>query len=470
METAKNLLVIMSDEHRRDAMGCSGHSIVKTPHLDRLAARGTRFTNAYTPSPMCVPARAALACGDHVHKLGYWDSATAYDGARRSWMHDLGAAGMPVTSIGKLHFRSEADDTGFAEQVLPMHVVDGVGWPIGLLRSNPPPFDGAAELAADVGAGPSSYTDYDRAITGAAEAWLRARRAEDGPWTSFVSLVSPHYPLRAPEEFFELYDPAVMDPPIAADRPPVHPEIRALRDFFCYHDHFDAQTVQRARAAYYGLISFLDDCIGRILAALEDSGQAGETLVVYASDHGDMMGDQGIWTKQVMYEASAGVPMICAGPGVPQGARCATTASLLDIAGTARDVAGLAPRGPGRSLRALANAPEDRGRSVLSEYHDGGSTTGAFMLRWEGWKYVHYSGLRPQLFNLDEDPHELQDLAERADHAAVLSEGETRLRVICDPEAVNARCFADQARRIAELGGEAACRSARVFNHTPTPA
>jgi choline-sulfatase len=214
-DSAKNLLIVISDEHRRDAMGCAGHPIVRTPHLDRLAAQGALFEAAYTPSPMCVPTRAAIACGDHVHRIGYWDSATPYDGARRSWMRRLRDAGVETVSIGKLHFRSGEDDNGFSEEILPMHVVGGVGWPIGLLRENPPAYDAAAELAADVGAGPSSYTEYDRAITAAAERWLEGRRAAARrPWAAFVSLVSPHYPLRAPEDWLALYPPEAMDAPI----------------------------------------------------------------------------------------------------------------------------------------------------------------------------------------------------------------------------------------------------------------
>ena len=146
-----NFLVILSDEHRKDALGCAWHPIVHTPHLDRLAARGTRFTNAYTSSPMCVPTRAALACGDYVHRTGFWDSATPYDGSAATWMHRVRDAGHEMVSIGKLHFRSGEDDNGFSEEILPMHVVGGVGWMAALLREDPPAYDAAAELAADSG-------------------------------------------------------------------------------------------------------------------------------------------------------------------------------------------------------------------------------------------------------------------------------------------------------------------------------
>lgn len=475
-----NFLIIISDEHRKDAMSCAGHPIVKTPNLDRLAARGAYFTNAYTPSPMCVPTRAAIATGDHVHRTGNWDSASPYDGRVRSWMRHLRDEGVETVSIGKLHFRSTEDDNGFSTEILPMHVVGGVGWPVGLLRETPQPYDAAAELAADVGVGSSTYTDYDLDITAAAENWLRDKATAVEPWAAFVSLVSPHYPLTCPEEYYAMYDPAQIDLPIGYEQRfrPEHSELKNVVSFFDYDRYFDEQKMREAKAAYYGLTSFMDNCVGRVLAALTASGQAENTVVVYVSDHGDMMGDQGFCTKQVMYEQSAGVPMIVAGPGVPKGRRVTTAATLLDLSATAIDVTGVTHDEvsralPGISLRALARAEDDPERMVLSEYHDGGSTTGTFMVRWQRWKYVHYVGHDPQLFDLMEDPDEVFDLVtmrpNQPDTIAALTEGERRLREICDPDAVNAKCFADQKDRIAELGGEDACQTAFRFNHTPTP-
>lgn len=479
-KSQKNLLIIISDEHRRDAMGCVGHPIVKTPNLDALAARGAVFENAYTASPMCVPTRASLACGDHVHKIGHWDSATPYDGKTRSWMRQLRDQDVSVTSIGKLHFRSDEDDNGFTEEIIPMHVVGGVGWTVGLLRENPPDYTSAAELAGDVGAGDSSYTDYDLAITAAAENWLGAQKGSKKPWAAFVSLVSPHYPLTAPQEFYDMYDPANVDLPIGYEKPmdTDHSELKNIKNFFDYDRYFDEQKMREAKVAYYGLTSFMDDCVGRVLAALDASGQADDTVVLYISDHGDMMGDQGYWTKQVMYEASVGVPMIAAGPGISAGRRVKTGTTLLDIAATAVDVTGVTPDAqstalPGISLLDIVNQPDDMDRTIFSEYHDGGSTTGTFMVRWDHWKFVYYVGHAPQLFDLGADPHELTNLAVAGVNdlavQAAWHEGEKRLRAICDPEKVNTRCFADQKRRIAELGGKETCATGYTFNHTPTP-
>ena len=472
-----NFLIIMSDEHRRDALGSMDHKFVKTPNLDKLAHQGTLFTNAYTPSPMCVPARAAVACGDYVHKTRYWDSATPYDAQKLSWMHSLREKGVETVSIGKLHFRSTEDDNGFTEEILPMHVVNEVGWAVGLLRHNPPVYDSAKELAQDVGYGDSSYTQYDLAITETAETWLKNKKNEDKPWAAFISLVSPHYPLTPPEEFYSLYDPAKVDLPIAYDpiQRPKHSEISNIAKFFNYDDYFDEQKMREAIAAYYGLCSFMDNCVGRILNALKQSGQINNTVILYVSDHGEMLGDHGLWTKQVMYEASAGVPMILSGPGVPQTKIVNTATTLLDIYQTAHDVCNVGYQSdvesnlPGESLLKLANQPSDPNRTVLSEYHDGGSTTGTFMIRWDKWKYVYYVDHLPQLFDLENDPDEIKDLSGDTNHKTILQEAEKRLREICDPEKVNQQCFADQQKRIQEFGGEEACKNAFVFNHTPTP-
>lgn len=474
-KATRNLLVIMADEHRRDAMGCMGHGVVKTPNLDALAARGTVFDNAYTPSPICVPARAALATGQYVHRTGNWDSAAPYDGNPKSWMHAVRDSGAETFSFGKLHFRGTSDDNGFTHEVLPMHVHEGRGWTVGLLREEPPQYDATQGLAADVGAGETEYSAYDRAVTRQVESWLASCDSTTKPWAAFVSLVTPHYPLCAPQEFLDLYDDVEIPEPIGHGdtAAPDHPELAHLAEFYDYARHFEPDGVSKAQAAYFALVSFMDDCVGRVLAALRTSGQEDDTLIIYVSDHGEMLGDHGFWTKSVMFEGSVGVPMILAGPQIPAGHRVQTPASLVDIAPTAAGLFGdtaFQDGLPGESLVDLAGAPDRPDRTVLSEYHDGGSSTGSFMVRWDRWKYIHYAGMRPQLFDLAADPCECCDLGEssQAEYVTSRDEGLRRLTEICDPESVNHSAFQDQRRRIAELGGPEACR-AQAFGHTPAP-
>ncbi|MGH2351008.1 MAG: sulfatase-like hydrolase/transferase, partial [Chloroflexota bacterium] len=232
---------------------------------------------------------------------------------------------------------------------------------------------------------------------------------------------------------------------------------------------------RQAIATYYGMVTFLDEQIGRVLRALEETGQRDRTTVVYTSDHGDMMGEHGLWWKSVMYDGAAAVPMIVAGPGVPAGKVVQTNVSLVDCFPTIVEAAGahLAPEDgdlPGTSLLRLAQEG-DRPRTVFSEYHAIYSTGGIVMLRTQQYKYVYYVGYPPQLFDLLADPDETRDLAADPAHAETLAACQRELRAICDPEAVDRRARADQRRRIEAAGGPAAVLAGGVrIPYTPAPA
>ena len=468
-----NVLFIMSDEHSKRVAGFHGNSVVKTPHLDALAEAGTVFDAAYTNCPICVPARASFATGRHVHDIGHWDNAFPYDGTPPGWGHRLQAAGLRCDSIGKLHYRAAEDPAGFDNEILPLHVLNGQGDIQGMLRRPPPSRPSTAQLAADAGKGSSSYIEYDRKIRDAACDWIGdAARGDGAPWTLFVSFVCPHFPLVAPPEFFDLYplDDVPMPRLRGPDEFPDHPVLAKLREVQSYEDHFrDEAHIRTAIAAYYGMVSFLDDNVGRVLAALDAAGLSDDTLVIYTSDHGDNLGTRTFWGKSNMYEESAGIPLVMRGPGVDR-TRVATPVSLVDAHPTILDAVGLRPHPddadlPGRSL--LGDLDADR--TAFGEYHAVASITGIFMVRFGAYKYVHYAGHRPQLFDLDADPFETIDLALGKDHDATLAEGERRLRAICDPEAVSDRAFADQEARIAALGGAETVLKFGSFPYTPAP-
>jgi choline-sulfatase len=475
----KNVLFIMSDEHSKRVLGAYGNRVVRTPHLDRLAAEGTLFENAYCNNPICVPSRASFATGRYVHEIGLWDNAHPYTGEPEGWGHRLQATGHRSASIGKLHYRNTEDPTGFDEEILPLHVLNGQGDLQAMVRRPPPKRPSTAQLAADAGKGESTYLTYDRQIRDAAVAWLEnaAEQPHEKPWSLFVSFVIPHFPLVAPPDFFDLYelDELPLPPGREPGGIPDHPVLKKLREVQSYEDHFrDEAHVRAAIAAYYGMVSFLDDNIGQVLEALERTGLVDDTIVVYTSDHGDNLGTRTFWGKSNMYEESAAVPMILKGPGVPPGKRVRTPVSLVDgyqtiVEGVGETLTAEEQVLPGRSLLAIANEPDDMDRTVFSEYHAVGSITGFFMVRWGRWKFVHYEGYRPQLFDLEADPFELRDLALESGYDEVLAEGERRLRAICDPAEVNARAFADQARRIAELGGAEKVLSMRSYPYTPAP-
>lgn len=470
MSEPTNLLILMSDEHSRKIFGCYGNDIVKTPNLDRLAARGTLFTDAYSTSPICVPARASLATGYYAHATSNWDNAFPYVGDPHSWGHRLQEAGVPVGSIGKLHYRNAEDATGFDFQELPMHLVNGVGDVLGCVREPLPQRWKTRKMAEDIGPGQTSYSNYDRAITEAAEKWLSGRKAGGAPWAALVSMVTPHFPLIAPPEFYEMYADIGMMPSKARDLDE-HPWLQEMRTCFLY-DNFTEESTRIALASYYGLVSFMDHCMGRVLDALDAAGLTETTRILYISDHGDNAGQRGLWGKSVMFEESAGVPGILAGPGVPSGHTCRTPVSLIDVYPTVMDTFGLSTDTddrPGRSLVDIANAPDATERVVFSEYHASGSCSGAFMIRSGHWKYIHYAGFRPQLFDLKNDPEELCDLGNDPDHAAICHDLEAKLRTICDPDDVERRAKADQAALIERNGGRDAVVAKGGFGATPPP-
>ena len=474
--TPSNVLFIFSDEHDPRYMGCSGHPFVNTPHLDQLAARGTRFTNAWTPCPVCVPARASLATGRYVHELGYWDNAIAYDGRVPGWGHRLQAAGMPVEAIGKLHYQGENEPTGFDRQHEPLHILNGVGQLWGSVRDPMPEKAGRSALYDKIGPGLSNYNRYDLRIGDLAGEWLenRVKNPAPQPWLLMVGFVAPHMPLVVPQHFLNLYPPEHIPLPKLLPRDGYirHPWIERMATHW---DH-DATlaTDERRRLAiscYFGLITFLDEQIGRLLEVLKRTGLDATTRIIYSSDHGDNLGTRGLWNKDVLYRESTGIPLIMAGPDIPQGV-CQTNVSLVDLYPTFLDAMGLPlteaeVKFPGRSLFKIADAPDDPTRIGFSEYHAVGAATGAFMLTRGQYKLHHYVGYPPELFNLEADPEETRNLADDPAHQETLAQLETALRAMLDPEAIDRRAKDDQNALVARHGGREAALNLGYPGETP---
>lgn len=473
-----NLLFIMSDEHQERAMGCSGHDIVKTPNLDRLAARGTRFTNAYTNSPICVPARASFATGQYVNKIGYWTNAHPYEGAVEGWGHKLMAAGHRCDSIGKLHYRFETDPCGFEQMIIPLNVVGGVGAIRHALKDPIAPPLGSSRMATEIGPGESSYQGYDEDITKQTCDWLRdmAANPPDKPWTLFSSFVCPHYPLVARPEFLDLYDVDEMPwPKHYGEQRRYHPWFQALRQNTNDDSHFTDDNRKLGIACYYALCSFLDANVGEILQTLEETGLAGTTRVIYTSDHGENLGARGMWGKSNMFEESVAIPMIAAGSDIPPGQVCDTPVTLVDGYQTFLHCAGLSDgqpdaEHPGKSIFTIGSAASDQDRVAFSEYHAMGAVAGGFMIRKGKWKYNFFAGFEhPELYDLKADPEELSDLGRDPDYAAVREELHAELLTICDPAEVEQRAKREQAALIDKHGGREAVLSRGVFQASPVP-
>ncbi len=463
-----SFLIIMSDEHTRRMSGCYGHPVVQTPNIDRLAKRGVRFDNAYCNHPICVPSRANFLTGRYTHDTGHWDNAHPYigDDEAASWGHRLANQGHQVTSIGKLHYRYDDDPNGLTDSRVSMNVMNGTGDYFGSMRWRLTRGTAVPMNIANSGAGDTEYIRYDSAVGDESDRWLKEDAPGlEKPWALFSSFVTPHFPFVVPEEYFNLYPPESVELPLKWRQQDwtAHPYwdyVRPLRSG--QEENFSEEDVRRTLAAYYGLITFMDAQLGRVLDALDEAGLTDSTRIIYTSDHGEIGGSYGLWGKSCMYEDSAGVPLIAAGPDIPAGEVRQTNVSFVDLFPTVLECVGVALEDedanlPGISLWDIARGDEIPGRIVFSEYHASGSPTGNFMVKDERYKFVYYgTEYPPELFDLQEDPTELNDLGRDPARAETRARLEAELRKICNPQEVNERAFADQRALIDSHGGEEA--------------
>ena len=472
----QNLIIIMSDEHQAKALGSIGHPFVKTPNLDKLASNGINFTNAYTPCPICVPARASFATGLPVHKNRLWDNAMPYFGQLPSWGHMLQKKGVSVESIGKLHYRAQEDNDGFDVKHIPMMVYKGVGMVWGSIRrENERKTRDQRMLGEYIGPGNSNYTDYDEAVVKESINWLENKSNESNPdpWCLYIGLVAPHFPLVVPQEFYDMYPHEIL--PNTKLNPKdgyvQHPWIKKQKELRDDEKDFKSDKERwDAIASYYGLCSFLDFNIGKILDKVSDCGFLENSTIIYTSDHGDNVGARGLWGKSNMYEESSAIPLIVSSSSIKPG-KCDTPVSLLDLSETIVDhfEAESPNNGPGKSLYKIAEKPIDKSRVVFSEYHAASSVSGAFMIRKDQWKYIHYEGFDPELFDIENDPEEENNLSNNLKFSDVLNQLNIELLKICDPKEINNLAFKDQDDMIEGYGGIEKAKELGANAATPPP-
>jgi len=433
-----NVLFIMSDQHRHDYMGCAGADFLRTPNLDRLAARGVRFTRCTTNSPVCAPARIGLATGMQPVRHGALDNHAFLPFSARTYYQRLRDCGYRVGCVGKLDLAKPDPYNGrFGDRPCTY------GWGF----THPEECEGKMHAGMhDEPMGPYGFhlqkhglfrafrEDYARRQR---EGWSTAcrdsvlpaehfedayigRRAaewiedvpDDFPWHYFVSFVGPHDPFDPPTEYADLYRNAPMPPAIRdeGDGKPGKTR-RRMRNI-------DPETVARTRRQYCAATHLIDDQIGRILAALESRDMLENTYVIYASDHGEMLADHGLYTKGVAYEASLRVPLIVAGPGIEGGRVSDALIELIDVNPTICELAGL-PAQEGIDARSFA--PVLRGE--VQEHRSDAVTALRHLraIRTNRYKIIENYGDVDEPYDLAEDPQELSNVApERPDVAREL--------------------------------------------------
>lgn len=451
-----NLLVIMSDEHAPQFSGFGGHPLVRTPHLDALAARGVTFDAAYCASPLCTPSRMSFMTGRHVHRNpGGWDNSSHLSTDAATWAHAVRAAGYDCVLAGKQHFTDPDDLHGFRAQLaFDLHAASPHGqadWSHGV-SSAPHPWPGVAEA----GPGRTRELDVDDGVTAAAVRYITEAAASGRPWAMDVGYIAPHFPLVAPPRFWNLYDPGAIDLPVIPDGhlDALPPAIRRMRGAFGLADFPDDQ-VRRARHGYYALCSYLDEQVGLLVAALEATGQLDNTAIIYTSDHGEMAGEHGMWRKSNFYEQSARVPLIVAWPGhLPAGRRVTAGVSHVDLIAAMLEAADAdrLPGMDGQSLLPLARGDDGAAAAwpdeVFAEYLAHGVGAPVAMLRHGPHKLIHAHGDPPVLFDLVTDPGEFRDVAGDPAYAAILANLQARLGRRWDPVAVDRAVRDHQAERL----------------------
>ena len=420
----RNILTIMSDQHRGTILGAMGDPRVRTPNLDRLAGKGCLFENAYTNSPICGPSRASMITGRYPSEIQCYGNATVYTGEPDSIAHHLKRHGCAAYDIGRMDFKVGCDH-GFDAQFEGPRKVPAIA----------EFFRTPAVKRLDPGRKKMLNIELteDRPCRHEHVAcdWLNEHREDEG-WFLFLNFLAPHSPFRVPRIYYDLYDPERFDLPVGFNESPEsqHPALRAQRRSWNMLEDSTEEETRRRRAGYYAMISWLDDALGLVFDALRRSGLEENTLVIYTSDHGENAGDRGLWGKANFYDSAGRIPMILAGPGVEKGSRIATPVSLIDLAPTISD--GLsAPADPqwrGASLLPMARGDEgDHPGRVFGEYHGPGAECGHSMIRDGRFKYIHYTAFEPQLFDLEADPDEEVNLASDPAYAETLDSLRSKL-------------------------------------------
>lgn len=421
-----NLLHIHSDQHSPLVLGCYGDPVVHTPNLDRLAQGGVLFESAYCPSPICVPSRMSALTGRHPYQNRVWTNEHILDSGIPTVAHALGAAGYRPVIVGRMHALGPDQLHGYAERLVGDHASNYIGGaPVdrGVLTGTAGPDHISL---AHSGIGQSAYQVHDEYVAAATADYLRryAVAQEAGqkqrPFCLTVGLMLPHPPYVARREDYEAYRGLVGLPDHPAPPEPDHPFLAWWRAQTGATRATEAEAI-RARTAYWALVGRVDALVGQILLALERHELLENTLIVYSSDHGDMLGEHGLWWKHTFYEASIRVPLILSWPGkIPAGQRCARVVSALDLTATLLDALGAPslPNAAGTSFLAQITGQEDSARwedVAFSEYcsDEYAPEDGCYqrMVRAGRWKLIYYHGQEPQLFDLQDDPDELVDRA-----------------------------------------------------------
>ena len=430
MNHKPNVLILMVDQLNGTLFPDGPAQWLHTPNLKRLAEQSTRFANTYTASPLCAPGRAAFMSGQLPSKNQVYDNAAEFSSSIPTYAHHLRRAGYHTCLSGKMHFVGPDQLHGFEERLTTDIYPADFGWTPDYRKPGERIDWWYHNMGSVTGAGVAEITnqlEYDDEVAHHATHKLYdlARGADQRPWCLTVSFTHPHDPYVARQKYWDLYaDCAHLQPQVAAipyqDQDAHSKRIFDANDWRSYE--ITDTMIERSRRAYFANISYLDEKIGEILGVLEATGQSAN--IIFVSDHGDMLGERGLWFKMSFFEGSARVPLMISSPDMTPGLVHAPV-STIDLCPTLCDLAGVemdevAPWTAGESLVPLGQGAE-RLSPVMMEYAAEASYAPMVSLRLERWKFNRCAIDPDQLFDLEADPNELHNLAALPEHQEVVS-------------------------------------------------
>ncbi len=458
MSAKPNILIIMVDQLNGTLWPDGPAQWLHAPNLKALAARSTRFANCYTASPLCAPARASFMSGQMPHRTRVYDNAAEFASAIPTFAHYLRAAGYKTTLCGKMHFVGPDQLHGFEERLTTDIYPADFGWTPDYRKPGERIDWWYHNMGSVTGAGVAEITnqlEYDDevAFNAVQKIYDLSRGADERPWCLTASFTHPHDPFVARRKYWDLYENcAFLEPAIGEmARSEMDAHSTRIQDS-CERSKFDItpEHVRRSRQAYFANISYLDDKIGEILSALQASRQSENTIIVFCSDHGEMLGERGMWFKMSFFEGSCRVPLMIALPGT-NGHLVEQPVSNVDIAPTLCELAGV-DIGPisqwldGHSLLPLASGGKRR-EPVFLEYAAEASIAPMVAIIKDSLKFTHCQTDPQQLFDLANDPDELVNLAADPAYGANLADFNAMMRAKWNLAAFDDEVRESQARR-----------------------
>jgi len=460
-----NFLIVMADQLNGFSVGAYGNPVVRTPHMDRLAESGVLFENAYCNSPLCAPSRFSMMSGRLPSRIGAYDNASLFPANVPTFVHHLRLMGYRTVLAGKMHFVGPDQLHGFEERLTTDIYPADFGWTPDWLKPGERIDWWYHNMSSVKQAGVAEATnqcDFDDETGFYAMAKLceLARSGDDRPFCLVASFTHPHDPYATRSKYWDLYDDETIDLPRIpaipyADLDP-HSQ-RLYRVSAMDAAEISEQDIRNARRAYYGNVAYVDEWLGKLQRVLVDCGLAADTAVVVLSDHGDMLGERGLWYKMSFFEPSARIPMIFSVPGLPEGARRSQLVSLVDLFPTLTDLAersgaGDAPEPAdgfdGTSLVALMEGNERAvPERVLGEFLGEGAVAPCLMIRRGRHKFIHSDPDPAQLYDLETDPQEKHNLAGRSDVADVEEGLRREMSETWDGKGLHDAVIGDQNRR-----------------------